>query len=162
MVSLSLIPANWWSSDWNVQVQLKAGVNEIEFNTPVLRTICAPLLYSPRGTILDDVQVPISELTLGQPCGSSEASGRDGNRLRISAVPNQLAFTPTEVTVKSGQKLALTFDNPDIQIHNLVLVKPGSESKVGQLADQMAQDPDATARELCTCFQMMSCRPTSG
>ncbi len=143
--------ANWWSSDWNVQVQLKAGVNEIEVQYPPGRRSgrYAPLyLYSPRGTILDDVQVPISELTLGQlAMAHHKASGRDGNSLRISAVPNQLAFTPTEVTVKSGQKLALTFDNPDIQIHNLVLVKPGSESKVGQLADQMAQDPDATARE---------------
>ena len=26
--------ANWWSSDWNVQVQLKAGVNEIEVQYP--------------------------------------------------------------------------------------------------------------------------------
>ena len=154
--------ANWWSSDWNVQVQLKAGVNEIEVQYPPGRRSgrYAPLyLYSPRGTILDDVQVPISELTLGQlAMAHHKASGRDDNSLRISAVPNQLAFTPTEVTVKSGQKLALTFDNPDIQIHNLVLVKPGSESKVGQLADQMAQDPDATALENTSrLLQMMSC-----
>ena len=61
--------ANWWSSDWNVQVQLKAGVNEIEVQYPSGRRsgrYALSLPICPRGTILDDVQVPISELTLGQ------------------------------------------------------------------------------------------------
>ena len=42
--------ANWWSSDWNVQVQLKAGVNEIEVQIPPrssLWTICASLPIQP-------------------------------------------------------------------------------------------------------------------
>ena len=142
--------ATWWSSDWNVQIQLQQGVNQIEVQYPRGRNSgrYAPLhLFSPRGTQFNDVQVPIDMHALGKlAIDYHKERGQDGSGLRISAVPNQLAFTPTELTVKPGQKLTVTFDNPDIQIHNLVLVKPGTEAKVGQLADQMAQDPDAAAR----------------
>ena len=42
--------------------------------------------------------------------------------------------------------MTITFDNPDVQIHNLVIVKPGAVENIGLLADQMAQDPDAMTR----------------
>ena len=74
-------------------------------------------------------------------------SGQKENSIRISAVPNQLAFSPAELRLKAGTKISLNFDNPDIQIHNLVIVRPGSEEIVGKLADEMAQDPDAFQRQ---------------
>ena len=69
--------------------------------------------------------------------------GLNDSVIRISAVPNQLAFFPREFRLKAGSKVRISFQNPDLQIHNLVIVRPGSEEEVGQLADQMAQDPDA-------------------
>ena len=57
------------------------------------------------------------------------------------------AVSPAEIRLRAGKKIILTFDNPDLQIHNLVIVQPGSAERVGQLADQMAQDSDALERQ---------------
>ncbi|MFM7605710.1 MAG: plastocyanin/azurin family copper-binding protein [Prosthecobacter sp.] len=64
------------------------------------------------------------------------------------AANNPMMFDQAELTVKPGQKVKLTFDNP-IQPnapglpHNWVLVKPGKEALVGNAALAMAADPKA-------------------
>ena len=58
-------------------------------------------------------------------------------------MPNQLAFSPSEFRIRAGSKVRVSFHNPDLQIHNLVIVSPGSGQQIGLLADRMAQDPDA-------------------
>jgi azurin len=40
--------------------------------------------------------------------------------------------------VKSGTKVRLIFENPDLMLHNLLILAPGSADEVGALADQMA------------------------
>ena len=142
--------ANWWSADSNVPVDLKAGINHIEVKYVKGRGArgYAPLyIYDPLGARFKDVQVATDVISLAQLSAAwAKTRGIDDSGIRISAVPNQLAFTPAEVRIKPGQKVRLTFDNPDIQIHNLVLVKPGTDNEVGLLADRMAQDPDAMKR----------------
>ncbi|MFM8378081.1 MAG: DUF6797 domain-containing protein, partial [Planctomycetia bacterium] len=65
--------------------------------------------------------------------------------LTIEAASN-LAYQTPEVRAKPGEKLALTFVNPDVVPHNWVLVKPGALAAVGTLADALIADPEAVAR----------------
>jgi len=53
-----------------------------------------------------------------------------------------LKFSPTEIKVKAGSDVRLIVENPDAMIHNFVIMEPGSKDKVGNLADQLAADPD--------------------
>jgi glucose/arabinose dehydrogenase/azurin/lysophospholipase L1-like esterase len=153
-VSLNGVPvissANWWSSDWNVQIELKPGVNQIESKYVPGRGArgYAPVyLFDPLGNAFEDLEVSQDEASL-KAMGKTydKENGMSEGEIRIIAVPNQFAFSPSEVRVKAGQKLQVVFDNPDHQIHNLVIVRPGTENEVGLLADQMLQDPDAYAK----------------
>ncbi|MES2730337.1 MAG: plastocyanin/azurin family copper-binding protein [Bacteroidota bacterium] len=45
-----------------------------------------------------------------------------------------LKFDKTELTVKAGSKIKLTFNNSDDMLHNLVLVQPGQAVEVGNAA----------------------------
>ena len=143
--------ANWWSSDWNVQVNLVKGLNQIEVQYVDGRGAQphAPVyLFDPLGKKFTDLSIPLNENELTLMAKTyMKNNGQDDNSIRISAVPNQLAFSPAEIRLKAGKKISLTFDNPDLQIHNLVITKPGSGEAVGQLADAMAQDPDAFQRQ---------------
>ena len=143
--------ANWWSSDWNVQVDLVEGLNQIEVLYVSGRGAQghAPVyLFDPLGRKFTDLEVPATEKEIKMMAATYKKDiGQDDNAIRVSAVPNQLAFSPAEIRLRAGKKIILTFDNPDLQIHNLVIVQPGSAERVGQLADQMAQDSDALERQ---------------
>jgi azurin len=69
----------------------------------------------------------------------------DARPVAIEAASN-LAYKTPELRAKPGEKLALTFVNPDVVPHNWVLAKPGRLSAVGTLADAMIADPEAVAR----------------
>ena len=60
----------------------------------------------------------------------------------ISTRPG-LKFSPTTFTVKAGEHIALTFNNTDDMLHNLVVVRPGALATVGKAALQLGIDgPD--------------------
>ena len=63
----------------------------------------------------------------------------------IEAASN-LAYKTPELLARPGEKIALTFKNPDVVPHNWVLVKPGTLATVGTLADGLIADPEAVAR----------------
>ena len=65
--------------------------------------------------------------------------------IAIEAASN-LAYKTPELRAKPGEKIALTFVNPDVVPHNWVLVKPGALAAVGTLADALIADPEAVAR----------------
>jgi putative heme-binding domain-containing protein len=65
--------------------------------------------------------------------------------LTIEAASN-LAYKTPELRAKPGEKLAVTFVNPDVVPHNWVLAKPGTLAAVGTLADALIADPEAVAR----------------
>lgn len=65
----------------------------------------------------------------------------------VSTVPERMLFTVTEFTVEPEQPVKLTFTNPDVTPHNLVLVQPGASVEVGVAANEMARSPDGVSKE---------------
>lgn len=63
--------------------------------------------------------------------------------VQISTIAERMLFTVMEFKVKAGAPVKLIFDNPDATPHNLLIVKPGSEDKIGEAANEMAKLPDA-------------------
>ncbi len=51
--------------------------------------------------------------------------------IRIATIPERMLYDVTQLTVKPGKKVKLTFANPDFMPHNLLLVKPGTANDVG-------------------------------
>ena len=67
-------------------------------------------------------------------------------KIELSAVgnpPGTMKFAKTEIKAKAGSKIELTFKNPDVLQHNVLVLKPGTKDKVGALADAMLTDPEA-------------------
>lgn len=52
--------------------------------------------------------------------------------LKIGPKGEEMLFNKTSLTVKAGEKVKLTFDNPSAMQHNWVLVTPGKADKVAQ------------------------------
>jgi azurin len=57
-----------------------------------------------------------------------------------------LSFEPRLLTVHAGERIKLTFTNPDVVPHNWVLLKPGSLERVGDLSNKLVADPAAVTR----------------
>ena len=57
-----------------------------------------------------------------------------------------LSFEPRLLRVRAGERIKLTFSNPDVVPHNWMLVKPGSLERVGDLTNKLVADPEAVAR----------------
>jgi azurin len=70
--------------------------------------------------------------------------GEPGRPIVIEAAPG-LQFSPRVLTAKAGERLSLTFDNPDVIPHNWVLGTRGSTSQLFALANQFIADPRAYA-----------------
>ena len=61
--------------------------------------------------------------------------------LAVGVIPDVLRFDRTELRVRAGQQVRVTFTNTDNMEHNLVFIMPGSLARVGTLADQLALSP---------------------
>lgn len=48
-----------------------------------------------------------------------------------------LKYDISEIQVKAGSKVKLTFNNNDDMLHNLIITRPGQASKIGEMAAQM-------------------------
>lgn len=66
--------------------------------------------------------------------------------LQLKADPLQLIYDRKELTARAGSVIALSFENPSDQPHNVVICAPGSLEKTGQAADAMQTDPNGMAR----------------
>lgn len=75
----------------------------------------------------------------------TELCGPDPVVLRIQA-GSALNYQQRELKAEAGRAVALTFENPDIMPHNWVLVRPGSEERVGTAAALMVSLPDGMER----------------
>ncbi len=78
--------------------------------------------------------------TWGEEYRKEYASVSEG-QVYIKAIPGRMAYNLTSFTVKAGAKMKIIFENPDLMIHNLVIVSPGRGDAVGMLADQLATTP---------------------
>jgi azurin len=74
------------------------------------------------------------------------AHAEEAGVIKVRAVPNQMQFSPKELRVKAGQSVRIVFENPDLMLHNWVLVRPGMLEEVGLLADKMAAGADGLAK----------------
>ncbi|MEM0897048.1 MAG: plastocyanin/azurin family copper-binding protein [Verrucomicrobiota bacterium] len=91
----------------------------------------------------------------GEGAADSAEVAKDGEAskaadvLKITLEPEiGLKFKQKEFKAKAGQPVELTFKNndPTMQIHNVLIIKPGTTQKVGMLANQMAADPEGMAK----------------
>lgn len=60
--------------------------------------------------------------------------------LTISTKGEEMAFDKTELSVKAGQKVKLTFKNVSSMQHNWVLVKPGTADQVANASIAAGND----------------------
>ncbi len=51
--------------------------------------------------------------------------------IRVGTVRERMMYDVTELTVKPGKKVKLTFANADFMPHNILLVKPGTDNDIG-------------------------------
>jgi azurin len=73
-----------------------------------------------------------------KPIGQSRA-------VRIESRDN-LQFSTKTLEVKAGEKIKLTFANPDVVPHNWALLQPGTLEKIGEMTNRLVNDPDAYLR----------------
>ena len=57
--------------------------------------------------------------------------------LRVNTVVEKMKYDVTLLPVKAGKKVKLTFVNPDFMPHNLLIVKPGTGTALGNEAIAM-------------------------
>ncbi len=71
----------------------------------------------------------------------------DGARAVRVVTAGNLSYETRVVRAKAGEALQLTLVNPDVVPHNWVLVNPGSQREVGELANRLISDPKGVARQ---------------
>ena len=137
-----------WLNDQQVQLTLREGLNVIEIQFRNTKSRPPVFLYDPLGQPLAMAQVAdeAGGLQVMAAAYDKEQAGL-GDAVVVQALPNQLRFTPAEVRVKAGAPVHLVFKNPDVMLHNLLIVEPGATEEMGTLADLLASQPDGLARE---------------
>jgi azurin len=139
-----------WSGDQQINVELQPGLNciEISFLPSRKKTKFMPpvYLYNLLGESLSNVNYLTSVSQLRKARNEyNQQLAKEGNIVRIQTAP-ELKFSPVKLEVQAGSEVKLIFSNPDVMLHNWLLVKPGSAQEVGELADQMASQPDGFTR----------------
>ena len=73
------------------------------------------------------------------------AKGEPGRAIQLDAALG-LQFVQKSITVKAGERLSLTLNNPDVVPHNVVLIKPGKLQTIGDLSNKLITDPEGPAK----------------
>lgn len=138
-----------WSNDQQVQLGLRPGLNVIELTFRKIGAAPpAVYCYDSLGQPLPGVRAAAGAAELEESAARlAQEQAALGDALRVQAVPNQLQFSPRELRVKAGSKVRLRFENPDLMLHNLLILQPGAVEEVGALADQMAARPDGLEKQ---------------
>ena len=137
-----------WSSQQQARLGLQPGLNTLEITYRNLKG-APPAVYffSPIGGKLEGAQTATDDAQLAALSAEWEkVNATLGQALRVQAVPNQMQFAPRLLRVKAGAKVRLIFDNPDLMMHNFVLLARGAEEEIGALADKLAADPNGMAK----------------
>jgi azurin len=80
-----------------------------------------------------------------KPEGSAFSSAKPNPEvivIHLTALPGKMLFDKETFTIPAGKSISLVFDNRDQMSHNVVIVKPGSDEKVGKASDEMAKLKD--------------------
>jgi azurin len=70
-----------------------------------------------------------------------------GARALMIEARTNLTYSKPTLEARAGEPIRLTFTNPDVVPHNWALIKPGTLSKVGDLANKLIADPEALSRQ---------------
>lgn len=92
----------------------------------------------------DHCQVPASPFAPAEP--NRWATGTPGRPIRIEAA-NGMKFSTTALRAQPGERISLTFANPDVMPHNWSLLATGSLERVGELVNKFVADPRAVGRQ---------------
>jgi putative membrane-bound dehydrogenase-like protein len=95
---------------------------------------------------VEDIVGPIQRPERGGQRFGNGASDEPVLEMQMSVVRGQMKFSVPDFTVKPGQRVRITFTNPDEMQHNMLIVRPGTVEAVGALADAQARTPDAAER----------------
>ena len=136
-----------WLNDQQVQLKLGAGLNVIETRFRNIEKPPAVYLYDSLGQRLAKARAAEAAEELAAMAAEYEkAQAALGDAIFVQAVPGRMSFEPGSMTVKAGSRVRLIFRNPDVMLHNLVVLAPGSLEKVGAMADKLAGAPDGLAK----------------
>ncbi len=132
-----LTPAN--------QVHLRLATGQDFFLT--LHELGEPFTAFPGYTAIEKAKpaVPSNALVPEASEPNPWAAGKAGREIRVEA-ESGLQFVQKELRAKAGERISLTFVNPDVLPHNWILTQPGSLQRVGELANLMITDPQGLAR----------------
>ncbi len=72
-------------------------------------------------------------------------AGNPGRAITVEADLG-LQFVQKEIRVKAGERISLTFRNPDVVPHNWLLGRPDSLQRLGDLCNRMISDPAGLTR----------------
>ena len=61
--------------------------------------------------------------------------------LTVRAIPQVLLYDKKVIVVEAGEAIEITFENPGIMPHNLIIVTPGSMQEIGLAANRMINHP---------------------
>ena len=73
------------------------------------------------------------------------AKGAAGRALSVQAAQG-LQYVQKELRAKAGERLSVTFTNPDVVPHNWALLKPNRLNAVGDMVNKLIADPNGLAR----------------
>ena len=142
---------SYWSADQQVSVELEPGLNVIDITftkgrrTP--KSMPAVYLYDPVGLALSSAKYPSDPERMRSAAAEyDKLVAERGNVINLQAAAG-LQFEPKQLKVTPGSKVRLVFENPDIMLHNWVLLKPGSFEEVGKLADELASSPEGVKQD---------------
>ena len=140
-----------WSGDQQINVELQEGLNVIEIflknGRRKTKSMPPVYVYDPVGRALREAEYPNKEETLKKSAAQfDKLVAERGEVLRVQTAAG-LLFSPTELTVTAGSKVRLIFENPDVIVHNWVLIAPNSSEEIGTLADKLASQADGAAKE---------------
>ena len=93
----------------------------------------------------------ILKVTPASAGGATTAAGPAAQQLVLTATNSAkgeppLQYVEKELTASAGSPIELTFKNPDVQMHNVVICKIGKADGVVALATAMAADPEGMAK----------------
>jgi putative membrane-bound dehydrogenase-like protein len=88
----------------------------------------------------------LSKLLVAWGARAAEKPAVGVKKILIKTIREAMKFNLKEFTVKPGQTVEITIENPDAMQHNMVIAKPGMLSKVGKAGDAMMKDEKAVEK----------------
>ena len=112
------------------------GVRSMDANPLLHDTGYYTLNRIPAGSALNVIPAAMEAAESGLPNRPASWSGEADHRLTVGTLPN-LLFDRETLTVGRGSRVALTFDNNDDMLHNLVIVPADSADVIALAAMQL-------------------------